>query len=162
MGEGGLSPQVLPCLVARLLGVSPQLHEDFSHSLGSEEGSGCPSVAGIFSLLQAPMYWGRELKDHPTLTIAGFEDFHLLCSWGRWMKVMNIEISPGSSSLWCPCQAGVKGVLPSFEPQECGGAGGGRAQVSAGMCGGPGPLLLHSTPTLNSQQQLQELLSPWG
>lgn len=36
------------------------------------------------------------------------------------------------------------------------------AQVSAGVCGGPGPLLLHSTPTLNSQQQLQELLPPWG
>lgn len=30
------------------------------------------------------------------------------------------------------------------------------------MSGGLRPLFLHSTPTLNSQQQLQELLSPWG
>lgn len=70
---------------------------------------------------------------------------------------MNIEISAGSSSLWCPCQAGLRACsgLPSFR-------GWWGAQVSAGVWGGPGSLFLHSTPTLNFEQQLQELLTPWG
>lgn len=79
------------------------------------------------------------------------------------MRVMNIEISAGSSSLWCPSLAGVRacsGAAQLLSPRNAEGLVG--AQVSAGVCGGPGPLLLHSTPTLNSQQQLQELLPPWG
>lgn len=52
--------------------------------------------------------------------------------------------------------------LSSFEVQDCEGTGGKKAQISAGVCGGSGPLLLHPTTTLNPQQQFQELLSPWG
>lgn len=74
---------------------------------------------------------------------------------------MNTEILAGSS-LWCPCQAGLRvcSGLPSLSLRSAEGLVGG--SVSAGVCGGPGPLFLHSTPTLNSQQQLQELLPPWG
>lgn len=43
------------------------------------------------------------------------------------MRAMTTEISAGSSSLWCLCQAGLRACsgLPSFEPQQYRGAGGG-------------------------------------
>lgn len=49
-----------------------------------------------------------------------FEDFHPLQFSGKVMRVMNIEISAGVSSLWYPAKQGLRAYngLPTFEPQE--------------------------------------------
>lgn len=109
-------------------GVPTAQDQDSRPSLRSEERVRCPSVPRILSRPQAPTYLVTGGVKYPSYldNSQGLRTFTPSSSQERWMRAVNIENSAGSSSLWCPCGAGLKACSgpPSFEPRECRRAGG--------------------------------------